>query len=58
MQQKRILLVLYLKYVLDKIFLKFSAKKFLCVLGYILNKVNRGIVEKPDAVGAHYCPGR
>ena len=32
-------------------FFKFSAKTVLCVLGYIFNKVNRGIVQKPTAVG-------
>ena len=46
------------KKVLPKTFLKFSPKKVLCTLEYIFNKVNRGMVEKPDAVGGQYCPGR
>ena len=34
------------------------SKKVLCALRYIFKKLDRGIVEKPDAVGAQYCPGK
>ena len=27
-------------------------------LGHIFNKVSRSLVEKQDAVGVQYCPGR
>ena len=46
-----------LQKVLPKIFKKFSAKKVLCALGHIFNKVNRSIVEKSDAVEAQNWPG-
>ena len=32
-------------------YLKFSAKRALCSLGHILNKVYKGIVQKLDEVG-------
>ena len=41
----------FLKKVLPSIFLKFSAERVLCVLGHLFNKVNRGIVQKPDVFG-------
>ena len=51
MQEKRTLLVLHFKkksYL--GFFFIFSDKTVLRALGYIFNKVNRGIVQKPDAV--------
>ena len=51
MRRKRTLLVLHIKKYLCKIFLKFSAKRALCALGYIFNKVSRGIDQKPDEAG-------
>ena len=51
MQQKSTLLALHFKKLLPRIFLKFSAKRVLCDLGQILNKVIRGIVQMPDSVG-------
>ena len=39
-----------LKNILPKVFFKFRAKKVLCSLGHVFNKVNRGIVQKPDEV--------
>ena len=33
-------------------FPKYSGKRVLCPLGHIFNKVNRGIVKKPDEVGS------
>ena len=41
----------FLKKVLPWILFKLSAKRVICDLGNILNEVNRGIVQKPDAVG-------
>ena len=32
-------------------FTKFSARRALCDLGHIFNKVNRGVAQKPDVVG-------
>ena len=58
MYQKRIRLVLCFKKFLPKIFLTVSAKKIYCAQGHIFNKVNRGIVENPDAVGAQNWLGR
>ena len=50
MQQKRECVdTKFLKNVLPRIF--FSAKRVLCLLGDIFNKVNRGIVQKPDEAG-------
>ena len=52
MQQKQTLLSLhfykksYLRFIIE-----ISAKTVLCALGYIFNQVNRGKVQKPDAVG-------
>ena len=46
------------KKILPKGFLKYGAKKVLCTLEYIFNKVDRGTVEKSDAVVVQYCPGR
>ena len=34
------------------LFIKFSAKRVLCALGHIFNKVKRSIVQKSDSVGA------
>ena len=41
---------IFSKYILPSIFLKFSVKRVLCPLGLIFNRVNRGIVQKPDEV--------
>ena len=49
---------IFKKKFLPRIFLKLSAKKVLCALGHIFNKVNRDIVEKPNADGAQNWPGR
>ena len=49
---------IFYKNILPKIFLKSSAKRVLCSLGHIFNKVNRGIVQKPDEVGTKNWPGR
>ena len=38
------------KKILPKGFLKYGAKKVLCTLEYVFNKVDRGTVEKSDAV--------
>ena len=43
---------------MPKIFLTVSAKKIFFALGHIFNKVNRGIFENSDAVGAQNWPGR
>ena len=51
MRRKRTLLVLHLKKYLCKVFLKFSAKRVLCALGCIFNKVSRGIDQKPHEAG-------
>ena len=51
MQQKRDFFgITFNKNILPKIFFKFSAKRVLWPSGYIFNKVNRGIVKKPDEV--------
>ena len=51
MQQKRTLLTLHFKKISYlRFFLIFSAKRVLCPLGHISNKVIRGIVQKPDEV--------
>ena len=47
-----------LKKVLPRIYLKFSAKRVLCAVGHIFNKVKRGIVQKPDTVGPQNWPDR
>ena len=41
----------FLEKVIPRIFFKFSTKGVLCALGHIFNEVNRGTVQKPDAVG-------
>ena len=46
-----LLALLFIKIPYLGFFSKFSTKSVLCSLGYILNKVNRGIVQKPDEVG-------
>ena len=47
MKQKRTVLALHLlENILPRIFFKFSAKRVLCPLGYIFNKVNGVIVQK------------
>ena len=52
MHEKRTLLALhFLKKVPPRILFKVSAKRVICDLGHIFNDVNRGIVQKPDAVG-------
>ena len=56
MRRKRTLLVLHIKKYLCKIFLKFSAKRALCALGYIFNKVSRGVDQKPDEAGTKNGP--
>ena len=59
MQQKRDSFgITFYKNILAKIFLKFSAKRVLCSLRHIFNKVNRGKIQKPDEVGALDWPGR
>ena len=59
MQRKRTLLTLRcFKKNLRRIVFKFSAKRVLCALEYIFNKVNRGIVQKLDAVETLKWPGR
>ena len=35
-----------------------SAKRVLCALGHIFNKVKSGIVQKSDTVGVENWPGR
>ena len=51
MQQKRDSFgITFYKNILPKIFFKFNAKRVLCSLGHIFNKVNRGIVPKPVEV--------
>ena len=40
----------FVKKSLPRIFSKCSTKTVLCALGHILNKGNRGIVQKQDAV--------
>ena len=57
MQQKKDSFGTVFEKFLPKPFLKFSAKKVLCVLGYIFNKVNKGIVEKLCTSEAQYCFG-
>ena len=53
MQQKRILLDLHLKKMsCQGHFFKFIAKRVLCALGHIFNKVISGMVQNSDAVGA------
>ena len=58
MQQKKDSFGTILAKVQPKIFLKFSAKKVLWAVGCIFNKVNKGIVENPYALGTQYCSGR
>ena len=36
---------------LVRTFFKFSAKRVLCSQGHIFNKINSGVVQKPDEVG-------
>ena len=40
----------FVKKGLPRIFSNCSTKTVLCALGHNFNKVNRGIVQKPDAV--------
>ena len=49
MQQKRTLLTLQFLKKSYLEFLKFSVKRVLFVPGYLFNKVNRSIIQKPDA---------
>ena len=52
MQQKRDSFgITFYKNILPRIFLKFSAKRILCPLEHIFNKVNRDVFERPDEVG-------
>ena len=39
------------KKILPRIFLTFSAKRALCALGHIFNKVKRGVVQKSETAG-------
>ena len=50
-QEKESFGIIFYKYILPKIVFKFSAKRVLCSLGHIFNKVNGGIVQKPDEAG-------
>ena len=52
MQQKRNSFgITFYKNNLPRIFLKFSAKRVLLSLEHTFNKVNMGIVQKPDEIG-------
>ena len=44
--------------VLTRLYLKVSTKNVICALAHSFNKVNRGIVEKPEAVGEQNWPCR
>ena len=39
-------------------YLGFSAKRVLCALGHIFNKIKMRIAQKPDTVGQQNWPGR